>query len=116
MSVGLSVHCVCVWVCLCVSGGPVGSAGGHEAGGQGSSDALASPFMGRGALEGFDDVGSDGEAEDTGWRDTRLEVLRPRCSAPRPIPGVSHSSQGLPGYCPCPVVRQRERRGQALES
>lgn len=87
MSVGLSVHCVCVWVCLCVSGGPVGGAGGHEAGGQGSSDPLASPFMGRGALEGFDDVASDGEAEDTGRRNTRLEVLRPRCSTPSPIPG-----------------------------
>ena len=78
---------VCVWVCLCVSGGPVGGAGGHEAGGQGSSDPLASPFMGRGALEGFDDVASDGEAEDTGRRNTRLEVLRPRCSTPSPIPG-----------------------------
>lgn len=60
VSVGLSVHCVCVWVC--VSGGPVGGAGGRETGGQGSSDPPASPFTGRGALEGLDDMGSDGEA------------------------------------------------------
>lgn len=60
LSACLSTVCVCV--CVCVSGGPVGGAGGHEAGGQGSLDPLASPFTGRGALEGFGDVGSDGEA------------------------------------------------------
>ena len=62
LSACLSTVCVCVCVCVCVSGGPVGSAGGCEAGGQGSSDPPASPFTGRGALEGFDDAGSDGEA------------------------------------------------------
>lgn len=57
-----------------------------------------------------------GYAEDTGRRDARLDVPRPQRSAPSPILGVSRSYQGLPGNGPCPVVRQRGRRRQALES
>ena len=47
------IRCVCVCVCVhvCVSGGPVGSAGGCEAGGWGSLNPSASPFaVGAGGL------------------------------------------------------------------
>lgn len=83
---------------LCgVSGGPVGGAGGHEAGGQGSLDPLASPLHGEGSSWRASVTWALMEAatlRTAGQRDTYAwKVLRPRCSAPTPS-GVATPSRG----------------------